>query len=92
MRPACRLGDRARLSYRIVEDVEADIGVGLQYAAVARQMPHRILSAPISGDELKNSVGQRGRPLRTDGRHAHRSTAGRCAVWKIDRFVDTTPA
>jgi hypothetical protein len=44
MRPARRFDDRARLSGRIVERVEAGIGVGLQQALVG-QMPLGMLAA-----------------------------------------------
>jgi len=48
VRPTPGVGDRARLSPRLVEGVVPGVGVGLQDAGIAGQMPVRVLGRAVA--------------------------------------------
>ena len=65
MAPASRLGDRAWFAFAVVELAEPGIGVGLQDAGIAGQMPGGMLAGPVARVEKyrRRRVGPSKRPV-----------------------------
>jgi len=58
--PAGRLGDRARFALGVIELAEPGIGIGLQEAGIAGEMPEGMLAGPVA--RVKEHRRRRGRP------------------------------